>query len=322
MHTNPAGLPDDFGPGWYAILSSQEIPRGKPMAIQRFELDLVVVRHSSGISIFPDRCPHRGIKLSVGHMSDDCLECAFHGFRFDAAGQCVRIPVQGQGSVIPQALHLKTFPVREAHGYVFLWWGEVPQTLPPIDWFDAELDGCHGPYERWTDSTVGLSRNIENQLDSAHLPFVHARSIGRFVKSVEMDLEAIVENNRIRLFRRKHPETYVEMRLPNLWINRIGTRSYVTLAFAPINRHRTRVYTRYYQGSFHVPIVRQLWGWLMGWSNQWILREDLRVIEHHDTPVSPALDGSELLLACDIAVIRYRQLRQAWQSHSVLHHKN
>jgi phenylpropionate dioxygenase-like ring-hydroxylating dioxygenase large terminal subunit len=305
--------PDDFGPGWYAILSAREVPQDKPLACHRFGLDLVVIRTNAGIRVFPDRCPHRGVKLSAGRLVQDCLECAFHGFRFNDQGQCVAIPVQGQDSVIPQAMQLHRFPAEEAHGYVFMWWGEVPAELPAIDWFDEELAECHGPYERWADCNVGLSRNIENQLDSAHLPFVHKRSIGRFVKSVEMDLESNVQDNRIRLFRRQHPKTYVEMRLPNLWINRIGTRSYVSLAFAPISATRTRIYTRYYQGRFHIPWVRDLLGWVMGWSNQWILREDIRIVEQHDTPISPPLDGSELLLACDIAVIRYRRLRQGWQ---------
>ena len=284
------------------------------MACQRFGLNLVVFRTAAGISIFPDRCPHRGIKLSAGHLADQCIVCPFHGFRYDASGACVLIPVQDKESAIPGALKLRKFMAREKHGYIFMWWGPVPELLPEIDWFDAELKGCHGPHERWTDCQVGLSRNIENQLDSAHLPFVHSRSIGRFVKSVQMDLDCEVDGNRIRLFRQGHNTTYVEMRLPNLWINRIGNKSYVSLAFAPINKTSTRIYTRYYQGYLHVPVLRHLLGWLMGWSNQWILNEDIRVIEQHDTPISPALDATESLLPCDIAVINYRRLRKTWQS--------
>jgi hypothetical protein len=51
----------------------------------------------------------------------------------------------------------------------------------------------------------------------------------------------------------------------------------------------------------------------MSRSNRRILEEDFRVIHTHDTPVSPGLDGTELLQGFDAAVINYRRLREQWQ---------
>lgn len=59
MTDHPKNLPDDFGPGWYAILSTREVPQDKPLACHRFGLDLVVIRTNAGIRVFPDRCPDR-----------------------------------------------------------------------------------------------------------------------------------------------------------------------------------------------------------------------------------------------------------------------
>jgi len=29
-----------------------------------------------------DLCPHRGVALSAGKVTGDCVECPFHGFRY------------------------------------------------------------------------------------------------------------------------------------------------------------------------------------------------------------------------------------------------
>ncbi|HTR00269.1 MAG TPA: aromatic ring-hydroxylating dioxygenase subunit alpha [Candidatus Acidoferrum sp.] len=308
-----AAVPDDFGPGWYAIASTRELRRDRPLALTRFGHKLVAFRANGEIGVLFDRCPHRGVQLSAGSVQDGQLACPFHGFRFDHTGACVQIPVQPAAAVIPKALRCRSLPAREQHGFIFAWWGAVPDSLPAIDWFDDELRDCDGPYEHSVDSDVGLSRNIENQLDMAHLPFVHGKSLGRLVKSPIVEVDCTVNGQRLRMTKRGSTSGFfIELRLPGLWINRIGANSWVFLAFAPITPTRTRLYTRYYQGSFKVPVLKKVLGWFMGWSNLWILREDLRVVHTHDTPVSPRLDGSELLLPFDIAAIEYRRLREQW----------
>lgn len=304
---------DDFGPGWYAIASSRELKDGKLLPLTRFDSKLVAFRSGQGVAVFFDRCPHRGVQLSAGSLENGQLVCAFHGFHFDTQGQCTHIPAHGPEGVVPKGMKCQSLPAREAHGFLFVWWGEVPATLPPIDWFHDELQDCDGPYERFHDCETGLSRNIENQLDMGHVPFVHRKSIGRFVKSPRMEVECTVTGNRLRMFRKGGGEFYIELRLPNLWIIRTRPKNWGVLAFAPVTRTRTRIYTRHYQGSFKVPVLKQLLGWVMAWSNIRILQEDIRVIQQHDTPVSPPLDGTELLVPFDLPIIEYRRLREQWQ---------
>lgn len=309
-----ATVPDDFGPGWYAIASSRELKQDKPLALTRFGKPLVAFRSGESVSVMLDRCPHRGVQLSAGTLEDGKLVCPFHGFHFDASGACTKIPALGSDGTIPKAISCTVLPAQELHGFLFVWWGDQPATLPRIDWFDEELNGCEGPYERWQDCEVGLSRNIENQLDMAHVPIVHRNSIGRFARYPRIEVECSVKDQRLRFWRKNGtPHFFIELRLPNIWINCIGPQTYVFLAFAPITATRTRLYTRYYQGRFKVPVLKSLFGWLMGWSNLWILNEDLRVIKTHDTKVSPPLDGTELLLPFDLPIIEYRRLRAKWQ---------
>lgn len=191
---------------------------------------------------------------------------------------------------------------------------DPPNRIGRIIWFHDELKDCDGPYEHWADCEVGLSRNIENQLDMAHVPFVHRKTIGRFARFPKMEVDCSVNGGRLRMSRRGgNPEFFIKLRLPNLWINCIGRKTWVFLAFAPITATRTRLYTRYYQGRFKVPLLKTLWGWLMGWSNLRILAEDLRIVRTHDTAISPPLDGTELLVPFDLPIIEYRRLRERWQ---------
>lgn len=46
-----------------------------------------------------DECPHRLVPLSEGRINlDGHLECGYHGWTFDAQGDCVRIPQMNVGS--------------------------------------------------------------------------------------------------------------------------------------------------------------------------------------------------------------------------------
>ncbi len=63
-------------------------------------------------------CPHLGAHLGhVGRVKGDVLECGFHGFCFDAAGQC---RATGYGGRVPSRARLSSFAVSH----------QVPPTPP------------------------------------------------------------------------------------------------------------------------------------------------------------------------------------------------
>ena len=113
---------------WYAILESNEIKLGKPVGVTRMGEKMVAWRNNKGdLSVMIDKCPHRGVALSVGKVVEECIQCPFHGFEFDISGACVLVPALGRNAEPPKALHVRSFPVREAHGFVYIWWGEPQQ---------------------------------------------------------------------------------------------------------------------------------------------------------------------------------------------------
>lgn len=53
-----------------------------------------------------DRCPHRGIPLSMGRCERGRVVCAYHGWEFDGEGQCLRIPsnLAPEGPPLPRPM--------------------------------------------------------------------------------------------------------------------------------------------------------------------------------------------------------------------------
>jgi phenylpropionate dioxygenase-like ring-hydroxylating dioxygenase large terminal subunit len=147
-----------------------------PLAVRLLAQDLVLWRDESGaVQAWADRCPHRGARLSLGRVLDGQLECGYHGWRFAASGQCVRVPALP--SFEPPATHCATrFEAREAYGLV---WARLAPGETGLPLFEAELDArlrkvnC-GPY----DVATSAPRIVENFLDMAHFGFVHEGLLG------------------------------------------------------------------------------------------------------------------------------------------------
>lgn len=164
---------------WYAVLRSSEVPRGRPVGVTRFGERLVFWREQTGgVACGRDLCPHRGAALSMGKVCNGLLTCPFHGFEYASDGQCRLVPSNGKAAAVPRALRLSTCPTWEGHGLIFVWWGQASAQPEQPEWFE-DLDDSFAVVttaDRWR---THYSRAIENQLDAAHLPFVHHNTIGR-----------------------------------------------------------------------------------------------------------------------------------------------
>ncbi|MEM9455948.1 MAG: Rieske 2Fe-2S domain-containing protein [Myxococcota bacterium] len=163
---------------WAPAATSAEIPNRSTHAVIVDTVPIVLFRGSNGqISALVDRCPHRGTQLSGGTRDDDgCLTCPFHGWRFDAKGQCLSTPLDGT----PRSSRMRAqrVPSFECAGLVWVF-TEVRDDDPPRPRLPAALTepGWHGHIltRHWD---AHWSRAIQTMLDVAHIPFVHRWTIG------------------------------------------------------------------------------------------------------------------------------------------------
>jgi phenylpropionate dioxygenase-like ring-hydroxylating dioxygenase large terminal subunit len=312
---------------WYAVMESHEVPGGKPLGVTRLGEKLVFWRDRRGQVICQrDFCPHRGAALSGGKVLGDTLECPFHGFRYDTAGGCRLIPANGKEAPISKEIRLISYPTYEAHGFVFMWWGEPRAELPPPRFFD-DLTGdlsCTTTRVVWH---THYSRAIENQLDVAHLPFVHYNTIGRGGRTlIDGPLMEWLDRDRFRLYvfnrvddgsKPLRPEEltrprgpfHLEFIFPNLWQNHIDDRVRIVIAFAPVDDQHTILYLRFYQSFLRVPVLRQVVNRLAMPFNLRILHQDQHVVETQ-LPRQTALKMGEKLVQADRPIIAYRARRQ------------
>jgi nitrite reductase/ring-hydroxylating ferredoxin subunit len=115
---------------WYPIAASSDIPRGQILPVTLSGTTLVAWRgQSDKISVWSDRCPHRGMRLCLGGTRDDVLMCPYHGWVFGSDGACTHIPAHPQ--LTPsRAARARIYPSTESNGYIWACIGE-PATPQP-----------------------------------------------------------------------------------------------------------------------------------------------------------------------------------------------
>jgi len=87
---------------WYAILESNEIKPDRIVGVTRMGEKMVTWHNTKDkLSVMSDKCPHRGVALSVGKLTGDCIKCPFHGFEYDTRGICKLVPANGCASEPP-----------------------------------------------------------------------------------------------------------------------------------------------------------------------------------------------------------------------------
>jgi phenylpropionate dioxygenase-like ring-hydroxylating dioxygenase large terminal subunit len=312
---------------WYAVLESKEV-RQKPVGVTRMGEKLVFWRNGRGkVSCAVDRCPHRGVELSRGKRENDHLQCPFHGFEYDANGRCVHIPANGKGGRIPKSLQLHNYPTYEAHGFIWMWWGDSPpEVLDPPTFFD-NLDDTFVYATKPDHWKAHYSRVIENQLDVVHLPFVHYNTIGRGNRTLvdgpvvrwdgDMKLYIHVFNrqddgtpprkaNEIEL--NTEQGVHLEFIFPNLWQNFISEDVRILAAFTPVDEENTVLYLRFYQRFLRFPVLGKLIAQLAMPMNVYIAHQDRRVVVTH-RPQPSSMDLGEKLIQGDSPIIAYRKRR-------------
>jgi phenylpropionate dioxygenase-like ring-hydroxylating dioxygenase large terminal subunit len=161
---------------WYPLVRSTDLPEGKVVAGRLLGEDLVLWRAGGQPRAWQDLCIHRGTRLSLGSVEGDLLKCPYHGWSYDSGGLCVHIPAHPE-QVPPAKARAKTYQTRERYGLVWVSLGHPEKDIPsfPEDGLPGYRHVLSGPYGP---VNASAPRIIENFLDVAHLPFVHAGVLG------------------------------------------------------------------------------------------------------------------------------------------------
>jgi nitrite reductase/ring-hydroxylating ferredoxin subunit len=160
------------GNHWYAVELAERVRRGQVVEVVFWGTSIAVFRGADGeLRAVENRCAHRQLRLSEGRVEGNDLTCTYHGWKYDGGGTCVHISHElGRGRTELPRICIRSFPVRERYGFVWLFPGDaglaaaVP--LPTI----VELEGAKPwPFEP-IDVTIRahFSMIVENVCDFNH----------------------------------------------------------------------------------------------------------------------------------------------------------
>ncbi len=321
---------------WYPMTTTDGLT-DKPLKVKALGQDFVVFRGEDGeAKCVSNTCTHRGGSLSDGKVAGNCIQCPYHGWEFDADGHCRRIPSLGPNPKIPSRTRIDAYPVKEQHGIIFAFLGDLPEAeRPPI------IDVKEWGQEGWTSTlqtyTVkcNYERSIENGIDPAHNEFVHDThgykgedqeyKIGdmRIVKSSDwgqgfwhtFNAPTLPDEAKFKDARKQagdlevgtgyhgpsHVWTYIHLSEEN-WMHQY-------LIERPIDEMNSEIFLLcmrncYTDEKFDQNVMDR---------NQYVAEQDVTIVENLHPMITPDTNTKEFMLPADKCILLYRESLKEWE---------
>lgn len=162
---------------WYVAATPDEIAADRPLGRTVCNERLVFYRGAEGqVHALEDFCPHRGAPLSLGRVCEGKLVCGYHGLEMGCDGKTVAMP----GQRVRGFPAIRSFPVVERHGFVWVWPGDPAAAddakLPALPWANSP-DWAYGGGLFHIACDYRLM--VDNLMDLTHETYVHSTSIGQ-----------------------------------------------------------------------------------------------------------------------------------------------
>ena len=210
-------LSSDLGLGplrrfWHPVAEASQV-RGEPVAVTLLGEGLVLFRSGGAVRAFADLCVHRGTRLSLGWVTEDgCLQCPYHGWKYNSEGACVYIPSQPEDAQhVPSRARAVAYRAEECYGLVWVALDDPLRPIPGYPWFEDP------EFHTWSKfcgtREAGAARFAENALDLAHLDFVHPGLLGSPGDTVIAPYDVEVDDGTVVMRYTKQsvgPETFAD----------------------------------------------------------------------------------------------------------------
>ena len=152
-------------------------PDCTPLKVRLLGDDLVVFRDSKGrLGVLDEKCPHRGASLVYGRNEQCGLSCLYHGWKFDVDGNILDMASEPTDAKMRKAVKARSYPVREAGGFVWVWMGDPENAAPfqtptwvPTPETRISIVKMHG--------ACNWAQVLEGSIDSAHSSSLHSTNM-------------------------------------------------------------------------------------------------------------------------------------------------
>lgn len=255
---------------WYAVEYEDALEPGEVKEIVFWKRSIALFRGEDGqLRAIENRCAHRHLRLSTGHVDGCNLVCPYHGWAYDGDGKVVDIPHSLFGRKFPN-FKVPSLPVKVRYGLVWVFFGDekraesvpmphIPELEGPDSWTCVPVDGTWKAHH---------SMIIDNVSDFSHAylhrkfrPFVDAELLNYEtngdVVSLEYDTEVgtgkfsglFVDRERIDMNRMELAYEYPYQR------SNTDDQIKHWLFVLPIDERTTRAFFLFCFKSFKVPFT-------------------------------------------------------------------
>lgn len=168
---------------WYPVQWAGQVGE-KPVTITLLGEKIVLVRDNGVVRALHDRCPHRGVPLSLGRRQfPGTISCPYHGWTYDLTdGKLCAVLTDGPDSPICGRMAVRTYPVAERLGLIWVYVGDGE--APPVG-RDIPEELLSEPFVMGgrTDVRKGNWRfAAENGFDEGHAKYLHNTALWRLFK--------------------------------------------------------------------------------------------------------------------------------------------
>jgi phenylpropionate dioxygenase-like ring-hydroxylating dioxygenase large terminal subunit len=318
---------------WYPICTAEQLAEENPQRVELLGVRLVAFRGEDGnAQVLADTCVHRGGSLGKGKVIGNNVQCPYHGWEFNGAGKCEKIPSMEDKNP-PGRAKVDSYPVQEKYGIIFAFLGDLPEKERPPLQAVTELDQegwqFSGPLVFELDAYY--ERSIENGLDPVHNEFVHpAQGAPRLdedrltIETSDWGSKFIADFGELTDLEGhkqvvERPEGDSNLRAgswhtgPNALITEIhipGNNSFIQYFYeAPLSKTRTRIFFVNMRNNNQDPSMDEM----MNNSFLNVAHEDRIVIEELWPKRTPDTLTKELMTPGDAAVVKFRGFLSTWE---------
>lgn len=171
---------------WHPIAVASELTDEIPTkSVRVLGEDLVLFRDKRGqLGLLADRCAHRGVSLLYGRVEERGIACAYHGWLYDTAGNCLECPAEPAESKFHLTVKQKAYPVQAHVNLIWAYMGPAP--APVLTHYDTlfRRDG-HRKIVVHPQLDCNWFQAMENSVDPAHLQILHQEFYGRGQRTPE-----------------------------------------------------------------------------------------------------------------------------------------
>ncbi|HJU17715.1 MAG TPA: Rieske 2Fe-2S domain-containing protein [Stellaceae bacterium] len=163
---------------WLPAAMSKELERdGPPLRLLLLGERLIAFRDSEGrVGVMDHRCPHRCASLFLGRNEEGGIRCVYHGWKFDAAGNCIDMPNTPPHQDYKHKVKAKAYKVAERNGLVWVYMG-AREEAPPLPLIEASLLSEPDLQILFAQRECNWLQALEGDIDTSHFGFLHAGAV-------------------------------------------------------------------------------------------------------------------------------------------------